>query len=201
MIELILYNFFYFFKQFGLFGAFLNMFVESIGIPIPIEIGYIVGWNLIELKKYSFVFVILVLTLGNITGGVVAFLIGRGGNKFVRNKLQRNNRINEICKKLESWYKKYGDITVFATRFMGYVRLWSSYIAGFANVKFTRFLFWTAFGSLIFNAFALYLVKFLVIIWNKYAVYHLFIIVGAFFVFFGMFIYQIIKSIANTIKK
>lgn len=192
---------FHFFQGSGIYGSFLSMFIENIGIPLPTEIGYLIGQNLISQGLYSYPVVLIVLTLGHVLGSVVSYWIGRWGDSYVTRRLKSNKKIHEIHKKLENWYKKYGNWTVFLTRFVGYVRPWSSFVAGFAEVEFWPFLLWTTIGSIIFNVINLYFSQIFILIWRKYAVYHVLIIVVAAAFFLGFIIYEVVKyllSLRNT---
>lgn len=192
---------FYFFKSLGLSGAFLSMALENLGVPLPTEIGYLIGQNLINIEKSSYLVVLLVLTLGHIAGSLISYKIGRLGDNFVSKRLRQNYRVIEISSKLKSWYKRYGNATVFLARFVGYVRPWSSFIAGFAGVAFLPFLFWTALGSLIFNIFALYFSQIFIFIWRRYTTYHFIFALLSLLLFFGLFIYEFVRQKVRTKNK
>jgi membrane protein DedA with SNARE-associated domain len=101
------------------------MVIENISIPLPTEIDYLIGQNIINRKLFSYQLVLLVLTIGHLTGSLIAYSIGRWGDNFVHQKLKNNSKILKTQKKLIDWYNKYGEITVFLTRFIGYIRPWS----------------------------------------------------------------------------
>jgi len=191
----------HYFTQLGIYGVFLSMFIENIGIPLPTELGYLIAQNFINQGKYSYVIIITILTLGHLTGSIISYGIGRYGDNFVKNKLQSNNKIHKVHKILTRWYKNYGTVTVFLTRFIGYIRPWSSFIAGFANVPFIPFVLWTALGSFIFNLIALYLSNLFSLIWRTYSNLHLLIIILVGCLFFASFIYWIFKNLYKKIFK
>ncbi|MCL5410343.1 MAG: DedA family protein [Patescibacteria group bacterium] len=191
---------FHFLRSFGVAGVFLSMFIENIGIPLPTELGYLLGQEYINSQKYSFLFILFILTLGHTTGAIISYKIGSWSDSYVNERLQKNKKIIEVHKKLTEWYKKFGNATVFLTRFVGYVRPWSSFVAGFAEVKFWPFVFWTALGSLIFNIIVLYLSSVLMLIWRRYSAYHLSIAIGMFLLFFAIIIYELFKIIFSVRK-
>lgn len=192
---------YHFLRSFGVAGVFLSMFIENIGIPLPTEIGYLLGREMINTGAHSFLFVLTILTLGHLTGAIISYKIGSLGDAYVSRKLKNNKKITEVHEKLRKWYKKYGDITVFMTRFVGYVRPWSSFVAGFAEVGFWPFVFWTTLGSLIFNVILLYISGILILIWRKYEVFHLAITLSMFLLFFAIIIYELLKFIFSNRKK
>lgn len=182
-----------FFQSMSLWGAFLNMFIENVGIPFPTEVGYLIGRDLIFQGKYSFSFVVFVLTLGNVLGSLLSYRLGVLGDNYVARKMKTNNRLIEAQKKLRLWYKKYGNLAVFIARFVGYVRPWSSFVAGFASIDFWPFLLWTTVGALIFNIGAVYFAGIIVLIWRNFEPYRFIIAVIFFLLFFGAFIYEAIN--------
>lgn len=187
--------FFVLFKSLSVFGVFLSMFIENIGIPLPTEIGYLIAHDLVASGRYSYLLILLVLVAGHVIGSTVSYLFGVWGEKYIHNKLKGDNKLRGVQEKLNSWYSKYGDVTVFLARFVGYVRPWSSFVAGLAEVPFGIFLFWTTLGSLIFNILNLYLAKIFMAIWWRYEVYHFWIILIAFLFFFGGIIYSLINKV------
>lgn len=197
MIEQLSLDIFYFFKALGLSGAFLSMMVENIGIPLPTEIGYLIAQDAIERSTHSYLFILFVLTLGHLVGALISYGLGRWGGIAITTRLKRNKKIAEVHDKLEEWYQKYGSLTIFITRFVGYVRPWSSIVAGFAGVKFWPFLIWTTIGSIIFNVFGLYFSSIFILIWRRYEVYHFVFIVFLTVMFFGVFFYEIIKYLVR----
>lgn len=193
MADFIVSSVFHFFRGLGIWGAFLSMVIENIGIPLPTEIGYLIGQDLINQKIHSYPFILFILTLGHLLGSMVSYSIGRYGKKMVKTKFKRNKKLTEVQEKLEEWYKKYGNFTVFLTRFIGYVRPWSSFVAGFAEVKPWPFVLWTALGALIFNTITLYFSGVFLLIWRRYSAFHVLFIIISTFLFFGLIIYESIS--------
>jgi membrane protein DedA with SNARE-associated domain len=152
---------------------------------------------------HPYVEVLLILTLGHITGSVISYEIGILSDNIIITKLPNSDKIQKVDVKLKKWYKEYGTMTVFLTRFVGYVRPWSSFIAGLARVSFWPFLFWTALGSLIFNIFCLYFTDVILSIWRNNADLHFIIAAIAAICFFGFAIYAIIDRfiLSKRIKK
>lgn len=192
---------FSFFKSLGIWGAMLSMVIENIGVPLPTEIGYLIAQDLINAQKISFYFALLILTVGHLAGSLVAYSIGRWGDRYLSRKILKSKHIVEVNHRLKSWYKRYGDVTVFLTRFVGYVRPWSSFVAGFAAVPVLPFIIWTTLGSLIFNALCLYLSQIFILIWRRYAVLHFAIVFTGIILFSGLIIYGLVKRLLARQKK
>jgi membrane protein DedA with SNARE-associated domain len=192
--------FYHLFQSLGLFGAFLSMVIENLGIPLPTEIGYLVAREIVSLGLHSYIVVLLVLTLGHLTGSVISYEFGILSDNLIIKKLPHSNKIQKVNEKLKGWYKEYGTMTVFLTRFVGYVRPWSSFVAGLARVKRGPFLFWTALGSLIFNILCLYFTQVILTIWRNNIQLHFYIAATIFLCFFGFIIYAIFARIFSGKK-
>jgi membrane protein DedA with SNARE-associated domain len=130
------------------------MLIENIGIPFPIEAGYLVAAALIK-QGASYPLMLGLLTAGHLLGSIAAFGLGWWGEGWLTKRLQHKRRFLEVSESLHKWYKRYGSITIFATRFIGYVRPWSSLAAGFAQMRWLPFLLWTFAGTLLFNVIVL----------------------------------------------
>lgn len=181
-----------FLEHFGLFGAFLSMFVENIGIPFPTEFGYLIGSGLLITHKASLAVILLVLTAGHITGAIVAYFAGYHGSSWLLRRFKHSIKLRDTHTKVVKWYEQYGILTVLGTRFVGYVRPWSSFVAGSARFPFWPFVGLTLVGSFIFNIIALFASRTLIDIWNKYAQFHILIVLLMLLSFFGVIIYELI---------
>lgn len=192
-MENLLLLIFHFFRMLGLGGVFLSMLIENIGVPLPTEIGYLIGQELVNLGKYHYWLILAVTTGGHVLGSLASYGFGRRGDFVLSRRIRESNKIVRVHEKLAKWYQKYGDLTIFISRFIGYVRPWSSYIAGFAGVRFWPFFIYTLIGSLIFNIFNLYFANIFILIWRKYTIFHLAIIWSIGLIFFALVIYELLK--------
>ncbi len=192
---------FHLFRSLSIYGAFLSMVIENIGIPLPTEIGYLIAQDLIVRGVFSYPFILFILTLGHVLGAVISYKIGLLGDNYINRKFKNNQKITLVHKKLEEWYKNYGSLTVFLTRFVGYVRPWSSYIAGLAEVDFWPFLLWTTVGSLLFNIITMYFTSIFLTVWRRYSLYHFLTGTIVFLIIFGLIIYEIWKYLSYPKEK
>ena len=180
------------FSHYGLVGVFVSMLIENIGIPLPTELGYLAALSLVHRMVISLPFVLLVLTLGHVMGSCIAYALGRWGGSWLHGRFSGSSRIALTHQRLTHWYERHGAATIFAVRFIGYVRPWASFVAGFIEFPFWIFLALTAAGSLLFNLIALSSSWLIVLAWQRYARYHL--LLGFFLavLFFGFLIYEVV---------
>ena len=133
-------------------GVVFLMGVESAAIPFPSElIMPLAGWLLIEAKGDSAWMVLLAGfygALGNLLGSWVAYWISYKAGRTLLEKYGRYVLITQHeVDRAEEWFRKYGELAVFASRMLPVVRTFISVPAGIARMNFWRFSFYTFVGS------------------------------------------------------
>ncbi|MEC9290149.1 MAG: DedA family protein [Chloroflexota bacterium] len=133
-------------------GVVFLMGVESAAIPFPSElIMPLSGWLLIEAKGDSAWMVLLAGfygALGNLLGSWVAYWISYKAGRTLLEKYGRYVLITQHeVDRAEEWFRKYGELAVFASRMLPVVRTFISVPAGIARMNFWRFSFYTFVGS------------------------------------------------------
>lgn len=141
-----------FILHYGSFAIFLLMTLESVCIPIPSEVVVPYAGYLVYIHELSFVEVVIVATLANVVGGLIAYAIGRtGGRAFIakygRYVLLKNSHLD----KAENWFSRYGEWTVFFGRLLPAIRTFISLPAGMAKMNLVKFVVYSALGSLPWN--------------------------------------------------
>jgi membrane protein DedA with SNARE-associated domain len=145
-------------ESYGLLIVFVTMVAESACIPIPSEIVVPYGGFLAAQGHTHLWAVILVATLANLVGSSIAYGAGRYGGRamFVRYGRYVGVRAHHLDR-ADHWFVRYGPATVFFTRMMPGVRTFISLPAGIAKMPFAKFLIYSFFGSVIWNAALAYL--------------------------------------------
>ena len=152
-------------QHYGLPAIFTSNFIENIGIPLPIEAAYIAGQTLITSHRYSYITILIIISLGQITGAVLSYYLGK---RVAEKYMTGENQLSSIQKKIHNWYQKHGPATVFICRLVGYVRPWSSFVAGIAEINFSMFLIFTILGTLVLNIVALAITDYVVYAWINF---------------------------------
>lgn len=132
----------------GLAGVFLLMAAGSACIPIPSEaVMLFAGFN-VSSGSQTLIGVTLAGLAGNMAGSWLTYAIGYYGRIDL---LEKNRLIHFSPSRLarvDGWFKRHGDATVFFTRMVPLVRAFVSLPAGLAKMPFWRFTWLTALGSL-----------------------------------------------------
>lgn len=140
-------------SQTGYVGIFFLMLVESALIPVPSEITMPFAGSLVASGKFNLLLVVMVGTLGNLIGSLLAYALGFWGQEAVVRKLiQKYGKYLLLTEheydRAESWFRKHGEIIVFVSRLLPAVRTFISLPAGIAHMKLRKFIIYTTLGCL-----------------------------------------------------
>lgn len=166
-------------------GIFFSMLIENIGVPFPVEASYILAAALVK-QGCSYALMLALLTGGHLAGSFMAYGIGRWGEERLIKRFKNKPRFIETSNSIQKWYARYGNITILAARFIGYVRPWSSLVAGFAQTGWKPFLFWTTVGTLLFNVIVLELTLRFLQLWIRFGPLFRYIAIALFLLSFSV---------------
>ncbi len=143
-------------QQFGYLGVFLLIVLENIFPPIPSEVILSFGGFMTHYTEMSIIIVILVATLGSVSGALILYQLGKKlNNQAIRNIIGKYGTILGLTmndmERTTRFYKKYENKTVFFGRMVPVVRSLISIPAGMAGMNLSQFILLTAAGSLIWN--------------------------------------------------
>jgi membrane protein DedA with SNARE-associated domain len=136
-------------ESLGYWGILIGMTIESACIPLPSEIimtfaGYVV-WE----GKMAFWGVVLMGTIGNLVGSLIAYYVGWWGGRPLLEKygkyiLITHNKLNLA----DEWFEKYGHEAVLISRMLPGLRTFISLPAGITHMNLKKFILYTVIGSL-----------------------------------------------------
>jgi membrane protein DedA with SNARE-associated domain len=138
----------------GYISVFILMVMESMIFPVPSEAVMPFAGFLIAESRFTFTLVIAASTFGSIVGSLLSYWIGLyGGQPFIERYgrfflLDRDDLVAT-----ERFFKKYGDATIFISRFIPVVRHLISLPAGTGRMNLVRFSIYTIIGAGLWNAF------------------------------------------------
>jgi membrane protein DedA with SNARE-associated domain len=150
----------------GYLGVMVAMTIESAMIPLPSELilpyaGFLVSdpshLEPLTHGPWSFWLVVIVGTIGNTIGSLIAYAIGAwGGRPFLerwgRYLLIRHHEL-EVA---ERWFEKYGAATAFFSRLLPIVRTFISFPAGVARMPLGRFIVYSTAGAFLWSTLLVY---------------------------------------------
>lgn len=140
------------YTTFGYIGILIAMAIESCCIPLPSEIIMpLAGFMVSQHKEgFSLIGVSLAGAIGCVVGSTVAYVIGATGGRELLYRYGKYVLISrQDIDRADTYFAKYGDVTIFVTRLLPVVRTFISLPAGMTRMNFPRFLLFTFVGSLI----------------------------------------------------
>ena len=145
-------------SQLGYAGIFFLMMLESMIVPVPSEFVMPFAGFLVAQGSFNWILVILVSTLGSITGSLLFYYIGKTGGHTLVQRYGKYVLVNlEDIKKTEAWFTKRGDLTIFVARLIPVVRHLISLIAGIGKMNVRKFTIYTILGAALWNGILTYL--------------------------------------------
>ena len=142
----------------GYVGVMIAMMIESAMIPLPSELilpyaGFLISdpskIEPITGQPWSFWITVVVATIGNTLGSLIAYAIGAwGGRPF----LERYGRYlfireHEIAA-ADRFFERFGAATVFFGRLLPIVRTFISFPAGVTRMPIGKFILFSTLGAL-----------------------------------------------------
>jgi membrane protein DedA with SNARE-associated domain len=137
----------------GLLAILVTMTGESAGLPISIEIVVPLGGALASQGKLNFFLVVLVASVANLAGSLIAFyLTRRFGERVVLSRFGRWMGLSRGHLKLaERFFKRFGLWAVFVGRLLPIVRTYISFPAGVSKIGYVMFTVATLAGAIPWN--------------------------------------------------
>lgn len=140
-----------FFANHGLPLLFATVAAESFGFPVPGETALIAFGVLAAQGHYPIWIVIAVAAVAAIVGDNLGFwLVGRrGGRALIMRYGWIERRTARVLPRAEALIDRYGGRAVFFGRFISLLRDTIAWVAGLVGMPWGRFLFWNAFGGIV----------------------------------------------------
>jgi membrane protein DedA with SNARE-associated domain len=129
----------------GLQAVFVLMVLESMCIPVPSEVTMIYAGYLVSQGSMNFVAAVLVGTVANLVGSLIAWAAGAYGVDAYLMRTEHNRRHVEQAHR---WFERYGTPAVFFARLLPVVRTFISLPAGVARMPLLKFSVLTVLGTL-----------------------------------------------------
>lgn len=163
-------------SSWGYLAVFILMMLESALIPIPSEVTMPFAGFLVGLGKLSFWLIVIVGSLANLLGSLLAYALGYWGQeRFVRQLIKKYGKYLLITydeiETAERWFRQRGELIAFGSRLMPVVRTFISLPAGFSQMNVIKFSIYTFLGAFIWTGILAYLGVILGENWNLLEVY------------------------------
>lgn len=142
----------------GYVGLAFLMAMESMIAPVPSEAVMPFAGFLIWQGKMSWAGVIIYSTIGSAIGSIISYYMGKRYGRPAIIRYGKYLLLNEHHLEMtEKFFAKFGQKTIFVSRFIPIVRHFISIPAGASEMKFGIFSLYTIMGAGLWNAFLAYL--------------------------------------------
>ena len=133
----------------GMPGLFVLLVCGSSGIPVSSEAVMLFAGYDVYRGHFSLPEIIIVGVAGDVAGATIAFFIGYFGRlELVRHHGAKFHITPERLERAESWFSRYGAMAVPISRLLPLVRAYTSFPAGAARMRYSRFLLLSLLGGL-----------------------------------------------------
>jgi membrane protein DedA with SNARE-associated domain len=136
-----------YFLEFGYFGIFVLMLIESSFIPFPSEVVMIPAGYFVSTGQMNMTLAILSGTLGSLAGAIVNYYLSLkvGREILIRCKIIKETKLE----KAEKYFDKHGAFSTFIGRLLPVIRQYISIPAGICRMNFAKFSLFTTLGAAI----------------------------------------------------
>lgn len=141
----------------GYLGVLIAMAIESAMIPLPSELilpfaGFMVSdpaqIEPLTGQAWNFWIVVVIATIGNTMGSLIAYAIGAWGGRPFLERYGRYMLIREHeIVAADHFFEKYGSATVFIGRLLPIVRTFISFPAGVTRMPISKFVLYSTAGA------------------------------------------------------
>lgn len=126
--------------------------LEGLGLPLPAELLYFPAMAFIRKGHISLFGLIMAGTLGNVLGSLTGFWLAYWGGQALLNRVFRLFGVKPTAlQRMEEFFERYGQPTVFISRFVGVIRAATIYTAGAARMSPWRFTIYLGLAALAWN--------------------------------------------------
>ena len=134
--------------EWGYYGIFIMMAIESSFIPFPSEIVLIPAGYLASQGDMNIFMIMLSAVLGSMVGAFINYYLALSlGRKILLNYGKYFFIKKEMIWKMEDFFEKHGHISTFTGRLIPAIRQLISIPAGLSKMHIGKFAFYTMLGA------------------------------------------------------
>lgn len=140
--------------NYGYIAIFLGLLIEGTGTPGPVELLFFAAGYLILKGEMNIFYVIIIAAIGNLSGNILAYLIGYYKGKPVVEKYGKYLKITvKDLEGMDKWFSKYGGFTVLLGRLIGLPRTPAIWASGITRMNFIIYIIFSAIANTIWASF------------------------------------------------
>jgi membrane protein DedA with SNARE-associated domain len=154
---------------YGYGGLFALLFVEMLGIPIPVEATLAFAGFAWMKGTFSLLPLLLVTMAGNIGGATAAYCIGRFAGRRVLISIGRRVGLKEErLAQVEQRFRRYSVVLLLFSKFVLGIRVFVPYLAGINRISFVTFSIYNSISAALWVTTYIFFGKYIHLLWNRY---------------------------------
>ncbi|MDB5100717.1 MAG: associated Golgi family protein [Cyanobacteria bacterium RYN_339] len=139
-------------QDWGYLAVFVGIMLENAGIPLPGETIIVIASVMAGQKLLNVWYVFGATVAGAVIGPNLGYYVGmRGGRPFLLKMAKLFRMSEEDLVKAEERFQKHSDWAIFLGRFVAFLRIFASPIAGVMRMPFHRFFIFNALGAVVWG--------------------------------------------------
>lgn len=137
-------------EQFTTLGLFIALVLAGLGLPVPEDLILITGGVLAHQGVTHVGWTVAILYVGVLTGDLIIYSFGRRFGDTVLSHPHVSRLLSPTRRqKIERYFARYGNRTVFLVRHLAVLRAPTYLIAGAMKVPGWKFLLWDGLAALV----------------------------------------------------
>jgi membrane protein DedA with SNARE-associated domain len=191
-----------FMESTGYITVLITMVMESMVFPVPSEAVMPFAGFLVAEGKFTFILVVLISTIGSLIGSLISYAVGYYCERALIHKYGMFVLLDkEELDATESFFGRYGEATIFISRFIPVVRHLISLPAGFSRMNIYKFCLFTVVGAGIWNGILAYTGFYLKNNWEAVMRYSRYIDMIVLLFLAGLIMYFVYKHVSRHLRK
>lgn len=148
-MEMLFAQFQTFFAAWGLLAVFVVLLLENFGVPLPGELALLyAGFHVSTQGAFSLPALIVVATLACVIGDNLGYEFGLYYGDRARRWLHISAARGAT---FESYFQRYGAVTIFFARFVAGLRIFAGPLAGLYHMRRRPFVIYNFLGALVWT--------------------------------------------------
>lgn len=157
-------------QTYGYGGLFGLLFVEMLGVPIPVEAALAFAGAALTKGTFELLPLLLAAYAGNLGGATAAYGIGRFAGRTVLLKIGRRFGLSERrYEQAEQRFRRYSVPLLLFSRFVLGIRVYVPYLAGVSRLPFVTFSMYNAVSGIVWTTAYILFGRTLHHLWKRYS--------------------------------
>ncbi len=141
-----------YFARYGYWVIFFGVMAENAGVPVPGETILLAGGFFAAQGHFHLAAVVAIAAFGAMLGDNAGYAVGRRVGRAALSRYGRYVRLTPgRLKRLDRFYERHGNKTIFLARFVTGLRVFAAVFAGAARMRWRTFVVYNMAGAVLWS--------------------------------------------------